>query len=204
MAARRDPPYSWPVKPFGRMHPVRGYFNDPRISGSSHAFHFGIDISAKDGAPVYAVEAGTVHFEGGRSLSVVSDETPRTFGYWHVIPSVKHRQRVKRQLGGCHQAARGASFEGEPSQGDGNLQRPVPALPDWVALRSASTIRATVMGADYRQPSWFARSPRPMLDRLARDASDSGRACPSPHHAKCLPRKRGGLLLSVSAGARGR
>jgi Peptidase family M23 len=96
VAARRDPPYSWPVKPFGRMHPVRGYFNDPRISGSSRAFHFGIDISAKDGAPVYAVEAGTVHFEGGRSLSVVSEETPRTFGYWHVIPSVKHRQRVKR------------------------------------------------------------------------------------------------------------
>ena len=96
MAARRDPPYSWPVKPFDRMHPVRGYFNDPRISGSSRAFHFGIDISAKDGAPVYAVEAGAVHFEGGRSLSVVSEESRRTFGYWHVIPAVKHRQRVKR------------------------------------------------------------------------------------------------------------
>jgi Peptidase family M23 len=96
VAPRRDPPYSWPVKPFHRMHPVRGYFNDPRISGRSRAFHFGIDISAKDGTPVYAVEGGTVHFEGGRSLSVVSDESRRHFGYWHVVPSVKHRQVVRR------------------------------------------------------------------------------------------------------------
>jgi Peptidase family M23 len=84
------------VKPFDRMHPIRGYFNDPRISGSSRAFHFGIDVCAKDGTPVYAVESGTVHYEGGRSLAVVGDLVARTFGYWHVVPAVKHRQRVAR------------------------------------------------------------------------------------------------------------
>jgi Peptidase family M23 len=95
--ARRSPePYCWPVKPFDRAHPVRGYFNDPRISGSSRAFHFGIDISARDGTAVYAVEGGTVHFEGRRSLSVVSRGGGRAFGYWHVVPAVKHHQEVKQ------------------------------------------------------------------------------------------------------------
>jgi hypothetical protein len=89
-------PYSWPLKPFDRPHPVRAYFNDPRISGTSHAFHFGIDISAKDGTAVYAVEGGTVHLEGGRSLSVVSTGGGRSFGYWHVVPAVRHHQAVAR------------------------------------------------------------------------------------------------------------
>lgn len=99
MPERKLPPYCWPVKPFDRMHPVRGYFDDPRISGPSRAFHFGVDVSARDGTPVYAIESGTVHLEGGRSLSVVGDVVPRTFGYWHVIPAVKHHQWVsKHQL----------------------------------------------------------------------------------------------------------
>ena len=88
--------YCWPLKPFDRPHPVRGYFNDPRISGKSRAFHFGVDIVARNGQPVYAVEAGTVHREGGRSLSVVVPGRGRTFGYWHVIPAVKHHQRVRQ------------------------------------------------------------------------------------------------------------
>ena len=71
---------------------MRGAFNDPRISGSSRSFHFGIDISAPNGTPVYAVRAGEVHVEGGRSLAVVAGDT--AFGYWHVVPAVAHRQRV--------------------------------------------------------------------------------------------------------------
>ena len=71
---------------------MRGYFNDPRIAGSSRSFHFGIDISAPNGTPVFAVRAGVVHIEGGRSLSV--DAGSAVFGYWHVIPAVEHRQRV--------------------------------------------------------------------------------------------------------------
>jgi Peptidase family M23 len=89
-------PYSWPLKPFDKQHPVRGYFNDPREGEKSRAFHFGIDISCKDGTPVYAVEAGTVHLGGGRSLAVVSTRGGRTFGYWHVVPAVKHHQAVRQ------------------------------------------------------------------------------------------------------------
>ncbi len=72
---------------------MRAYLNDPRISGSSRAFHFGIDVSAPDGTAVYAVEAGTVHLEGGRSLSVLT-AGGRDFGYWHVVPAVAHLERV--------------------------------------------------------------------------------------------------------------
>ena len=91
--------YSWPLKPFDRAHPVRGYFNDPRISGKSRAFHFGIDIAAANGTPVYAVRAGVVHLEGRRSLSVTDGNVD--FGYWHVIPAVSHHERVaKHQLVG--------------------------------------------------------------------------------------------------------
>ena len=91
--------YSWPLKPFGRAHPVRGYFNDPRISGKSMSFHFGIDIAAPNGAPVYAVRAGVVHLEGRRSLSIADGDVD--FGYWHVIPAVRHHERVaKHQLVG--------------------------------------------------------------------------------------------------------
>ena len=86
--------YSWPLEPFDQAHPVRAYFNDPRISGPSHAFHFGIDISAPNGTPVYAVEAGQVHLEDPRAISVASGDVD--FGYWHVVPVVAHRQLVNR------------------------------------------------------------------------------------------------------------
>ena len=89
------PPYGWPLAPFHRAHPVRGYFNDPRISGRSRAFHFGIDIAARNGQAVYAVEEGTAHLEGRRSLSIVCSGG-RAFGYWHVVPAVAHRLSVRR------------------------------------------------------------------------------------------------------------
>ena len=86
--------YGWPLKPFNRQHPVRAFFNDPRVGdGGSHAFHFGIDISAPDGTPVYAVEAGTVFREGGRAVAVLAPDG-HTMGYWHVVPVVKNRQAV--------------------------------------------------------------------------------------------------------------
>ena len=87
-------PYSWPLKPFDRPHPVRAYFNDPRISGTTTAFHFGVDISAPNGTPVYAVAGGTVHLEDAQALSVGGGGVE--FGYWHVVPAVKHRQQVTR------------------------------------------------------------------------------------------------------------
>jgi hypothetical protein len=87
-------PYGWPLKPFNRQHPVRGYLNDPRVGLKQSAFHFGIDVSAKDFEPVFAVEGGVVHLEGPRNVAVVS--TGRTFSYWHIVPSVAHRQTVRR------------------------------------------------------------------------------------------------------------
>lgn len=93
MAGKRLEPYCWPVKPFHRAHPVRAYLNDPRILDDSRAFHFGIDVSAPDGTAVYAVEAGTVHFDDARAIAVVS-RTGRAFGYWHIVPVVVHRQQV--------------------------------------------------------------------------------------------------------------
>ena len=54
--------YGWPVKPFDRQHPVRGFFGDPRIGmtpkGMHSGFHFGIDISCPNGTPVYATLDG--------------------------------------------------------------------------------------------------------------------------------------------------
>jgi hypothetical protein len=86
--------YGWPLEPFDRAHPVRANFNDPRISGTSRAFHFGVDISAPNGTPVYAVAGGTVHLEDARAISVAASGVD--FGYWHVVPAVKHRQRVRK------------------------------------------------------------------------------------------------------------
>jgi hypothetical protein len=86
--------YSWPLQPFDQAHPVRAYFNDPRISGSSKAFHFGVDVSAPNGTAVYAVEAGQVYLEDPRAIAVVGADA--TFGYWHVIPAVQHHQQVAK------------------------------------------------------------------------------------------------------------
>jgi hypothetical protein len=89
--------YSWPVKPFERQHPVRAFFDDPRIhAGATHAFHFGIDISAPDGTKVYAVEAGTAYIGSGMAVSVVEPDGSRTFGYWHILPLVRNHQFVRQ------------------------------------------------------------------------------------------------------------
>ena len=85
--------YGWPVEPFDEQHPVRGFFCDPRIEGASRAFHFGIDVSAPDGTPVYAVRDGTVYSSGGDRLAVLG---AIEHAYWHIVPSVRAGQEVKR------------------------------------------------------------------------------------------------------------
>jgi len=85
--------YPWPVVPFNRQHPVRGFFGDPRIGdGGGRAFHTGIDISAPDGAPVYAVAPGRVSIGGPQIVVVVTPS--RNFGYWHVVPAVANGVHV--------------------------------------------------------------------------------------------------------------
>jgi hypothetical protein len=89
--------YRWPVKPFGKMHAIRGAFDDPRYhlgsEGALSAFHFGVDIAARDGTAVYAVAPGYVR---SRPTDVtVSRPNGRGFGYWHIRPVVRTGQHVR-------------------------------------------------------------------------------------------------------------
>jgi hypothetical protein len=99
-------PYGWPVAPFAEQHPVRANFGDPRtrfadpqrdnalLAGNgTFSFHQGIDISAPDGSPVYAVSSGTVvRARGGRVT--VDCGNGRSFQYWHVEPSARVGQHA--------------------------------------------------------------------------------------------------------------
>lgn len=99
--------YGWPVKPFDRAHPIRGSFGDPRTifngpptlrtlhSGSGRfSFHQGVDVSAPNGEPVYAVADGTVTTVT-REWVGVDCGNGRSFAYWHVDAKVRVGQRVR-------------------------------------------------------------------------------------------------------------
>jgi hypothetical protein len=87
--------YGWPVKPFHEQHAVRSFFGDPRIGATSHSLHFGIDIVAPNGAPVYATQDGRAWIEPGHNRSVVvRGDTGRNFSYWHIVPTVRTGDRV--------------------------------------------------------------------------------------------------------------
>lgn len=90
--------YSWPVKPFDRMHAIRGTFDDPRFHVATNltwkgTFHFGVDISAPDGTAVYAVEPGTI--TRGPDWVDVQRPNRRVFGYWHIRPVVSAGMHVR-------------------------------------------------------------------------------------------------------------
>lgn len=90
--------YPWPVKPFTKMHALRAGFDDPRYhlgpESSLSAFHFGVDIVAKDGTRVYSVTPGYVHRYGDHVV-VRRPGTGRAYGYWHINPRVRTGQHVK-------------------------------------------------------------------------------------------------------------
>jgi len=86
--------YGWPVKPFHQQHPVRAYFGDPRIGVGpggvvTHTLHFGIDIAAPNGTPVYATVSGRVSIHPLHSDAVLVQSGDLTLEYWHVVPAVR-------------------------------------------------------------------------------------------------------------------
>ena len=86
--------YGWPVKPFFQQHPVRGFFGDPRIGeGGQRQFHFGVDVSAPNGTPVYATRSGLVWLIHADAVGV-SAGGGRSFEYWHIRPAVRAGQYV--------------------------------------------------------------------------------------------------------------
>jgi hypothetical protein len=96
-AAVRSHGYGWPIKPFDVQHPIRGGFGDPRFGLVERNFHFGVDIPAAGGTPVYAVAAGTVFLEPDHvdvlSHAVAGHATG--FSYWHIIPAPREYSYAK-------------------------------------------------------------------------------------------------------------
>jgi len=99
--------YGWPLKPFDRQHPVRGFFGDPRIGEASDGrvesktFHFGVDISAPDGTAVYASASGRIVWEPERPETIaIRAEDGTVFAYWHIVPAVHNGEyaHVNRTL----------------------------------------------------------------------------------------------------------
>jgi hypothetical protein len=86
--------YSWPIRPFYQPHAIRGYFNDPRLSGPETGFHFGVDIVADDMTPVYAIEPGRV-VARGMTVTIFPKRGGHLLSYWHVMPAVRSKQRVR-------------------------------------------------------------------------------------------------------------
>jgi hypothetical protein len=99
---RSDAPaggYGWPIKPFHEQHPVRGFFGDPRIGetpdGISRQFHFGVDVSAPNGAPVYATMTGAIRIHDlHRDVVLIDGPGGVEFSYWHIVPTVRTGDRA--------------------------------------------------------------------------------------------------------------
>lgn len=98
--AAADKPYPWPLRPFHRQHPIRGFFGDPRNLVSSvdqplmpetpgeFSFHNGIDIYAAPDQDVYPVVSGRARVANAQEV-VVRTRDGRTFQYWHILPLVR-------------------------------------------------------------------------------------------------------------------
>jgi hypothetical protein len=101
-----DPPvgpltYHYPIRPFDRQHPIRGFFGDPRTvtgeelardspaSVGSFGFHNGIDIAAAAGTAVYPVVSGVVSARLYADEITVLTGDGRRFQYFHIRPDVR-------------------------------------------------------------------------------------------------------------------
>src|SRR6476659_375235 len=164
--------YGWPVRPFDRPHPIRGGFDDPRFGQRSRAFHFGVDVCAPDGTPVYAVSAGEVYLEQPFPQTVeVRSSLTQVFGYWHVVPVVANHQVVaEHQLIG-HVASGWGHVHFDESL-DGRYVDPLaPGRLEPYADRVAPTVRRISFERHGRMLDPFAL---PAAVDVVVDVSDSG------------------------------
>ena len=79
----------WPLRPFHRQHPLRAGLNERRAAN----MHVGVDIQARDGQRVYAVQSGIARVSGVGTV----DERVQigAFLYWHVHHRVRDGQFVR-------------------------------------------------------------------------------------------------------------
>lgn len=79
----------WPVRPFNRPHPLRAGLNELRPGN----LHLGVDILARDGTAVYAMQPGRAEViaSTGRDARV----RVGNFEYWHIRPRVADGQVVR-------------------------------------------------------------------------------------------------------------
>ena len=79
----------WPLRPFHRAHVLRAGLNELRTNN----LHTGVDILARDGTPVYAVQGGRARVLASRG----SDARVQVgqFVYWHIHPAVHEGQPVR-------------------------------------------------------------------------------------------------------------
>ncbi|MFN8175543.1 MAG: hypothetical protein U0T02_10795 [Solirubrobacteraceae bacterium] len=118
----------WPIRPFHRPHPLRADINEVRPSG----FHRGIDIQARDGVPVYALEKGRANV-----LASAGDDERVQVGryvYWHVNLSVGEGAwvtpfrtvlgRTKRGFGHVHLSETGPGGYLDPLRPGGRVLAP--------------------------------------------------------------------------------
>lgn len=78
----------WPLRPFHIQHAIRAGLNELRPG----SMHVAIDIQARDGQRVYAVQAGVAHVFGqwGPNARVQVGN----YIYWHIHPDVRNGQWV--------------------------------------------------------------------------------------------------------------
>jgi murein DD-endopeptidase MepM/ murein hydrolase activator NlpD len=78
----------WPLRPFNRQHGLRAGMNEWRPAN----MHTGIDIQARDRAPVYAVQSGVARVLASGGV----DERVQvgSYIYWHINHAVRSGQFV--------------------------------------------------------------------------------------------------------------
>jgi len=78
----------WPLAPFHLQHPIRAGLNELRPA----SLHVGVDIQARDGAAVYAVQPGVAQVlapSGANARVQVGN-----YIYWHIVPRVQTGEDV--------------------------------------------------------------------------------------------------------------